>query len=85
MERVRVKFYSKDNCCLCDEGLAILHQIEKEIPLDIEIIDIYKDDELLEKYQIMIPVVEINGEEVDYGIISREKVESAIKNVKCKM
>ncbi|MGO4888864.1 glutaredoxin family protein [Anaerobacillus sp. MEB173] len=79
MERVRVVFYSKVDCPLCDKGLAVLHEIDKEIPLDIEVIDIYQDDELLEKYQIMIPVVEINGEEVDYGILTREKIEKYLR------
>lgn len=78
---MNVKFYSKENCSLCDKGLVIVKEISKDIPLQIEVIDIYKDDELLEKYQIMIPVVEINGVEVDYGILTEEKIRSFLKSL----
>lgn len=76
MDRIKVIFYSKENCPLCDKGMAVLEQVAKEFPLEIEIKDIYKDDELLEKYQIMIPVVEIAGKEVDYGILSENKIKN---------
>jgi glutaredoxin len=78
---MNVKYYTKENCSLCDKGLLVLDRISKEIPLDIEMIDIYQDDELLEKYQIMIPVVEINDVEVDFGILSEEKIRSFLANL----
>ncbi|WNF36528.1 glutaredoxin family protein [Bacillaceae bacterium IKA-2] len=71
---MKITFYTKENCPLCDKGLLVLAEINKDIPFTIESIDIYKDDELLEKYQIMIPVVEVDGIEVDYGILSEEKI-----------
>lgn len=76
---MNIKFYTKINCPLCDKGLFVLEEINKDIPLNIEQIDIYKDDTLLEKYQIMIPVVEIDGVEVDYGILSEAKIRSFIE------
>ncbi|QOY36945.1 glutaredoxin family protein [Anaerobacillus isosaccharinicus] len=75
---MNVKYYTKENCSLCDKGLLVLEKISKDIPLKIEMIDIYKDDELLEKFQIMIPVVEIEGVEVDFGILSEVKIRSFI-------
>lgn len=75
---MNVKYYTKENCSLCDKGLLVLEKISKDIPLKIEMIDIYKDDELLEKFQIMIPVVEIGGVEVDFGILSEVKIRSFI-------
>ncbi len=74
MKILTVTFYSKENCCLCDEGLDIVEELQEEYPLTINVVDIYKDDALLEKYQIMIPVVEVDGEEVDFGILSKEKI-----------
>ncbi|WP_410429710.1 glutaredoxin family protein [Metabacillus litoralis] len=67
-------FYSKENCSLCDKGLAILQDIQKEIFFDVEIVDIYKDDHLLELYQIMIPVVKIDDELVSYGILEKDRI-----------
>ncbi|MBU8906702.1 glutaredoxin family protein [Desertibacillus haloalkaliphilus] len=71
---MKITYYSKENCSLCDKGLAVLVEINKEIPLEITEVDIYKDDTLLEKYQIMIPVVSVDGEDIDYGILSKEKI-----------
>ncbi|MBZ5753061.1 glutaredoxin family protein [Metabacillus rhizolycopersici] len=70
----KVTFYSKENCSLCDKGLAILQDIQKEVSFKVEIIDIYKDDQLLELYQIMIPVVKIDDELVSYGILEKDRI-----------
>ncbi|KKI92940.1 glutaredoxin [Bacillus sp. SA1-12] len=69
-----VIFYSKENCSLCDKGLAILQDIQKDIPFEYEIVDIYQDDQLLELYQIMIPVVKIDNEVVSYGILEKDAI-----------
>ncbi|WP_425467161.1 glutaredoxin family protein [Pseudalkalibacillus caeni] len=74
MEPINVILYSKENCSLCDKAKVVLDELNEEIPLSVKEVDIYKDDDLLEKYMVMIPVVEIYGEEVDYGIISKEKI-----------
>ncbi|MFN7252582.1 MAG: glutaredoxin family protein [Anaerobacillus sp.] len=78
---MNVKYYTKENCSLCDKGLLILERVSKEIPLEIEMVDIYQDDELLEKYQIMIPVVEINDVEVDFGILSEAKIRAFLASL----
>ncbi|WP_338788364.1 glutaredoxin family protein [Metabacillus sp. FJAT-53654] len=70
----KVIFYSKENCSLCDKGLAILKDIQKEIPFEYHIVDIYQDDELLELYQIMIPVVKIDDEIASYGILEKDNI-----------
>ncbi|MGM7723758.1 glutaredoxin family protein [Metabacillus sp. Hm71] len=70
----KVIFYSKENCSLCDKGLAILKDIQKDLPFEYEIVDIYQDDRLLELYQIMIPVVKIDDEVVSYGILEKDAI-----------
>jgi glutaredoxin len=74
MKPIEINFYTKMNCPLCDKGKAVLDELAKEFTLVVNEYDIYKDDELLELYQIMIPVVEIEGEQVDYGIINKEVI-----------
>ncbi|MFS0863977.1 glutaredoxin family protein [Fredinandcohnia sp. 179-A 10B2 NHS] len=78
---MKVIMYSKENCSLCTKAMNVLREINEEFPLDIEEVDIYKDDLLLEKYQIMIPVIEIAGKEVEYGIIHKETITDFLKNV----
>ncbi|RBW71618.1 glutaredoxin family protein [Bacillus taeanensis] len=71
---MEVILYSKENCSLCEQAKGVLHKINKEIPLSIKEVDIYKDDALLEEYQIRIPVIVRNDEVLDEGIISENTV-----------
>lgn len=64
-------FYTKNDCSLCEKGLKILVLMQNEVAFEIEIRDIYTNDEWLEKYQIRIPVIETSkGDLLDEGIIS---------------
>jgi thiol-disulfide isomerase/thioredoxin len=73
-------FYTKIHCPLCDKAHKLLQELQTETLFTIEIVDIYNDDALVEKYGMMIPVVEVDGEEIDYGIISMDKVKKALTN-----
>lgn len=64
-----VKFYSRPNCSLCEEGLITLKLVQEDIPFKIEIINIEETDQLHEKYMLMIPVVEKNDQVIQYGIL----------------
>ena len=67
MKKVKkVLFYTKNNCLLCDEAYDLLKVIQEIEPFELDVINIYKDDALLEEYQIIIPVVKIDDEEL-YG------------------
>ena len=70
------------------EEQAVLNlnkKVSKEIEKDllntlnftIEEINIDLDDELVEKYGIMIPVIELDGEELQYGIINKMFISEA--------
>lgn len=62
-----VKFYSRPNCELCIEGLQTLKIVQEDLSFTIEQYNIENDDQLHEKYMLMIPVVERNGEVIQYG------------------
>lgn len=62
-----IKFYSKPDCGLCIEGLHTLKIVQEDIDFTIEQYNIEEDDEAHEKYMLMIPVVEYNGDVVQYG------------------
>lgn len=65
----KVHYYSRPNCHLCEEGLLTLQLVKEDIDFDLQIFNIETNDELHEKYMLMIPVVEINNEIVQYGKI----------------
>ncbi|MEY9973880.1 glutaredoxin [Lysinibacillus sp. RC46] len=62
-----VKFFSRDNCGLCVEGLHTLKLVQEDIDFDLEIINIEEDESIHEKYMLMIPVVEKDGQVIQYG------------------
>ncbi|PDM39154.1 glutaredoxin [Parageobacillus yumthangensis] len=76
-----INLYSKTNCPLCDKAKQVLQELQKEFSFQINEIDIYQDDVLLEKYQLMIPVVEIDGEEVAFGIVQKDVIRKRLLEV----
>jgi len=73
--------YSKENCSLCTKAKKVIEELSEEYPIELHEIDIYKDDQLLEKYQIMIPVIEIGRTEVEYGIIHKETIQEYLNHL----
>lgn len=64
---MKIYFYSKPDCPLCDEGLSVLKLVQEDVEFDFEIINIEDDDKIHEKYMLMIPVVERDGKVLQYG------------------
>ena len=63
----KVIFYSRPGCSLCEEGFLTLRLVQEDIPFKIEILNIEDDDALHEKYMLMVPVVEKDGNIIQYG------------------
>lgn len=74
----QIRYYARKNCALCDEGLHTLKLVQEDVQFHLEIIDIEKNEELHEKFMLMIPVVEINGEIVQYGQIDYPTILDAL-------
>ncbi len=74
---MKVRYYTKDGCPLCDEGLAILCTFNG---LDIEHIDIEQDEEAFAEYAWRIPVIvrSDNGMELGWPFDDAD-VESLIR------
>ncbi|MGA9289616.1 MAG: glutaredoxin family protein [Anaerobacillus sp.] len=69
-----VNLYTKEACPLCEEAYDLLEALRQDVDFSLNTIDIYQDDQLLEKFMLMIPVVEIEGEIVGFGQISKKSV-----------
>ncbi|MGG3842046.1 glutaredoxin family protein [Anoxybacillus kestanbolensis] len=74
---MKIVVYSKENCCLCDEVKDIL----RELQVEWEEVDIYKNEQWLERYQLMIPVIEIDGEMVAYGRIHKDVIRKRLQKI----
>ena len=66
---MKVQFYSRSNCPLCEEARLMLELVKEDINLHIEEINIEKVDEIHEKYLLRIPVIESNGQIIQEGRI----------------
>ncbi|WP_242216690.1 glutaredoxin family protein [Bacillus cereus group sp. BfR-BA-01380] len=71
---MEVILYTKEECGLCQKAKKLLQELQDEYVFDLKEINIYEDEQLLEKYHLMIPVVEIEGEEVEYGSIHKDVI-----------
>ncbi len=70
----KVVFYTKEKCLLCDEAFELLQVIQDIEPFQLEIKDIYEDDNLLEEYQLIIPVIKIDEAELFGNSIDLNKI-----------
>ena len=66
--------YTKKNCPLCEEAKDLLKLLQREMTFTLLEVDIYSNDKLLEEYGLMIPVVEINNQVIQYGHIDIDEI-----------
>lgn len=69
MNKSTLVLYTRSRCPLCEKAKNIILELKEEWDFQYKEVDIDQSDELTEKYGLMIPVVEIDGEEVQYGQI----------------
>jgi glutaredoxin len=64
-----VTVYSKPDCHLCQEAMALLQRLRAELGFELEERDILQDEALHRAYFERIPVVALDGEELfDYFV-----------------
>ena len=75
-----ITVYSKPDCHLCVEAMAVLERLREEFGFEVEELDITTDDQLHRAYFERIPVVLLDGEELcEYFVqeeVLRERLES---------
>ena len=57
-----VNLYMRQRCHLCEEARILLEELQQKFDFTIEETDIDLDDNLVERYGISIPVIEMDGE-----------------------
>lgn len=62
---IRVTLYSKENCSLCDEAVADLRALQKEIPHELAVVDIEADPALQAAYGERVPVIQVGPYTLD--------------------
>ena len=76
---MRLTIYSKPGCHLCDEMKAVVKRVIAATPAaSLEEVDISTDANLLERYGLDIPVLEIEGKKIAKYRISEDALRNAI-------
>jgi len=58
--------YSTEGCHLCDEALEVVRAALEE-PCALTVVDIAHDPELVERYGVRIPVLQVEGHREELG------------------
>ena len=61
---IRLTFYSKPNCPLCDEARDMLDDLKRDFNLSVTEVNILSDPAIYEKYKYFIPVLELETGQV---------------------
>lgn len=77
---LKVIFYTKNNCSLCDDAAALVSMFQHEYKFELEERDIYTNDTWLEEYQLLIPCVEIGGTRLDCEQLNMDTLEQVLKD-----
>jgi glutaredoxin len=74
----KVVLYSKPGCHLCDDAHAVLDEVRRELPFELDVRDISKSRKLIEAYGLDIPVVTIDGAEVFRHRLTADQLRAAL-------
>jgi len=76
---VNITIYSKKSCHLCEVAMQKLLELQQEYQFSLTELDIENNDELFGKYKYLIPVIEIDGEEVFRYKIDENKLKELLR------
>jgi glutaredoxin len=74
----QLTLYSREGCHLCDDMLGVLAAFRGPMNFDVSIIDIDRDSALVEKYNALVPVLMLDGEEVCHHFFDKQALEEAL-------
>lgn len=78
---VPVKFFTLPGCPLCEKARKLFREFEQTYPLEVEEINILRDERYYEQYKHTIPVVIIAGQPPLESIITREELRGQLHEI----
>ena len=75
---MRLTFYSKPNCPLCDEARDMLEDLNREFALVVTEVNIFGNPAIYEKYKYLIPVLELENGQVIKARFSEAELRQAL-------
>lgn len=75
---IRLTFYSKPNCPLCDEARDMLEDLNREFALAVTEVNILSNPAIYEKYKYLIPVLEMENGQVIKARFTESELRKAL-------
>ena len=75
---IRLTFYSKPNCPLCDDARDMLENLNREFTLAVTEVNILRDPAIYEKYKYLIPVLELETGQVIKARFTESELRKAL-------
>lgn len=57
----QITIYTREGCCLCDDMKEVVRRVAREVPLEMNEVDVEEASDLKKKYGHEVPVLFING------------------------
>ena len=76
---MRVEFFTRPGCHLCDDARAVLVAEQARTPFDLQEVDIESDDALVREYGLRIPVVVLDGEEAFQYTVDADELATRLR------
>jgi glutaredoxin len=74
-----VTLYTKPGCHLCESVEQVIAEVQSRIPFEFTSRNILDDPQDLERYQVLIPVVIVDGREIARYRLSAAQLEAALQ------
>jgi len=75
---LRVELLTRQGCGLCDRALAALTAVAREVPLQVDPVDVDGDPALLREFDWRVPVVRLAGRVVCEGLVTEADLRAAL-------
>ncbi|HEY0870840.1 MAG TPA: glutaredoxin family protein [Acidothermaceae bacterium] len=75
----RIALYTRPGCHLCEAAREVVEKVSADLGEPYVECDITLDEDLLGRYVESIPVVEVDGVQVDFWRVSEERLRAALR------
>lgn len=75
---MKVTLYTRKGCGLCHEAEDVLRRLQEALCFEFDLIDVDEDPDALRRYSDRIPVITVDGEEVDAAPIDERRLRAAL-------
>ncbi len=74
-----VTLYTRRDCCLCDEALAVIERVRLDAGFDLVVVDVDTDPALADRYGQRVPVVALDGHDVFQYRVAEDELRVALE------